>query len=103
MPAGAWRDIVTRLESTPEWKLCLEIEPASWVRLAADDSEAFTKTKHLLTARSSLPRLEMVGGTFAQPYGWAMTGESNIRQLVRGLEVIRESFPGLSVDTYAVQ
>jgi alpha-mannosidase len=103
MPAGAWRDIVNRLESTPEWKLCLDIEPASWVRLAEDDPEAFARIRDLLNASGSPERLEMVAGTFAQPYGWAMTGESNIRQLVRGLEVIRASFPGLAVDTYATQ
>ena len=103
MPAGAWRDIVTRLASTPDWKLCLDIEPASWARLAEDDPEAFAQVKSYLHTPYSHPRVEMVGGTFAQPYGWAMTGESNIRQLIRGLEVIRESFPGLAVDTYAVQ
>lgn len=102
MPSGAWRDIVTRLDVTPEWKLCLEIEPASWRALAQQDIEAYARLTHYLRA-SDDPRVEMVGGTFAQPYGWAITGESNIRQLVRGLEVIHESFPGLTVDTYAVQ
>jgi len=103
MPAGAWRDIVTRLQSTPDWKLCLDIEPASWTRLAEDDPDAFVLLKRFLTAAKTPGRVEMVGGTFAQPYGWAMTGESNIRQLVRGLQVIRESFPGLAVNTYAMQ
>ena len=103
MPAGAWRDIVTRLETTPDWKLCLEIEPASWVRLAEDDPDAFLLLSRFLNSATAPARVEMVGGTFAQPYGWAMTGESNIRQLVRGLQVIRESFPGLTVDTYAMQ
>jgi alpha-mannosidase len=101
MPPGSWRDIVTRLDATPGWKLCLEIEPASWRALAERDIEAYARLTRYL--RAERPRVEMVGGTFAQPYGWAVSGESNIRQLVRGLEVIHESFPGLTVDTYAMQ
>lgn len=103
MPAGAWRDIVTRLQTTPAWKLCLDIEAASWTHVAEEDPQSYEKIKQYLTASPLSARLEMVGGTFSQPYGWAITGESNIRQLVRGLEVIRASFPGLAIDTYAVQ
>jgi alpha-mannosidase len=103
MPAGAWRDIVTRLWATPSWKLCLDIEPASWRYVAEQDPESFEQIKQYLNQPPAAARLEMVGGTFSQPYGWALTGESNIRQLVRGLEIIRATFPGLPVDTYAVQ
>jgi alpha-mannosidase len=104
MPAGAWRDIVTRLNSTPDWKLCLDIEAASWRVLAERDPQSYAQiSEYVKQVGSAWPRVEMVGGTFSQPYGWAMTGESNIRQLVRGLEVIRESFPGLKVKTYAMQ
>ena len=103
MPAGAWRDIVTRLDETPDWKLCLDIEPASWERLGDTDPESLARIRQYLHQPSDSPRVEMVGGTFAQPYGWALSGESNIRQLVRGLEVIRQAFPGLKVETYAMQ
>ncbi len=101
MPSGAWRDILTRIGSTPEWKLCLDIEAASWKALKNRDPQSYAKITEHLNEPSA--RVEMVGGTFSQPYGWALTGESNIRQLVRGLEVIRESFPDLKVNTYAVQ
>ena len=30
MPAGSWRDILNTLRDLPDWKLCLDIEPASW-------------------------------------------------------------------------
>ena len=103
MPAGAWRDIVTRLQTTPAWKLCLDIEAESWSRVAERDPESFEEIKQYLNQPPDSARVEMVSGTFSQPYGWAVTGESNIRQLVRGLEVIRASFPGLTIDTYAVQ
>jgi alpha-mannosidase len=103
MPAGAWRDIVTRLDSTPDWKLCLDIEAVSWHALLEQDPESYARMTKFLRQPPASARVEMVGGTFSQPYGWAISGESNIRQLVRGLEVIRESFPGLPVDTYAMQ
>jgi len=35
----------------------------------------------------------MLSVTFAQPYGWGIGGESNIRQLMRGIELTREYFP----------
>jgi alpha-mannosidase len=47
--------------------------------------------------------VEVVNGTFAQPFGWAQGGESNIRQLLRGREVIRQHFPNAVIETYAVQ
>lgn len=103
MPAGAWRDIVTRLDLTPNWKLCLDIEAVSWRALAEQDPESYGRMTKFLRQPPKSARVEMVGGTFSQPYGWAISGESNIRQLVRGLEVIRQSFPGLPVDTYAMQ
>ena len=45
----------------------------------------------------------MCNGTFAQPFGWAKGGESNIRQLLRGREVIRSAFSACVIETYAVQ
>ncbi len=44
-----------------------------------------------------------MNGTFSQPFGWAQGGESNIRQLLRGREIILEHFPNTVIDTYAVQ
>ena len=54
------------------------------------------------TARSNA-RVEMVNGTFSQPFGWAQGGESNIRQLLRGRDIIHEHFPNAVIETYAVQ
>ena len=100
MPPGSWRDVLSALREFPDWKISLDIEPDSWAVLRREDPESFAELGRLLAEGS---RVEMVGGTFAQPYGWAVSGESNIRQLQRGLRVIREAFPGLRVDTYAVQ
>ena len=103
MPPGSWRDILSALDQFPSWKINLDIEASSWEVLRRDDPEAFARLASLLADTSPSARVEMVGGTFAQPYGWAISGESNIRQLQRGLEVIRASFPDLPVVTYAVQ
>lgn len=103
MPVGAWRDILNVLRERPDWKLCLDIEAASWVRLKAEDPASFAELASLLASPREAARLEMVNGTFAQPFGWAVTGESNIRQFLRGRERIQESFPGVPVDTYATQ
>jgi len=103
MPAGSWRDILNTLRAVPQWKLCLDIEPASWAVLRRQDPAAYREIQQLLARPAVDARLEMVNGTFAQPFGWANGGESNIRQITRGLEVIREHFPDTAVETYAVQ
>lgn len=103
MPAGSWRDILNALREFPHWKLCLDIEPASWDVLKREDPQAYLELKAYLDKQPVDARIEIVNGTFGQPYGWANGGESNIRQIVRGLEIIRTHFPAATVETYAVQ
>jgi alpha-mannosidase len=103
MPEGCWRDILQAMERHPEWKLSLDVEADSWSVLERQDSATLRRLIELLNQSTPTPRVEMTGGTFSQPYGWAISGESNIRQMARGLELIHRSFPGLRVETYAVQ
>ncbi|MGC2401421.1 MAG: glycoside hydrolase family 38 C-terminal domain-containing protein [Acidobacteriaceae bacterium] len=103
MPAGCWRDILSALREFPDWKLSFDVEPSSWKVLRQEDPQAYEELAGYLKNNTSNSRTEMVGGTFAQPYGWAISGESNIRQLQRGLQIIREHFPDSRVVTYAVQ
>jgi alpha-mannosidase len=103
MPMGSWRDILNALRDLPEWKLSLDIEPNSWAELLRRDPEAFSEMKSYLADTGRDARIEMVGCTFAQPYGWAIGGESNIRQLQRGCQVIRHNFQAAELTTYAVQ
>ncbi len=103
MPAGAWRDILNTMRAVPHWKLCLDIEPASWDVLLRDDPDAYYELKSYLDQPALDARVEMVAGTFSQPYGWAISGESNIRQLTRGSAIIRRHFPKTRLITYAVQ
>jgi hypothetical protein len=101
MPSGCWRDIVDALDRNPDWKLSFDVEAGTWAALRREDPATYERVRDLLNVPNG--RLEITGGTFAQPYGWAISGESNIRQLQRGLEVIREHFPQVRVQTYAVQ
>ena len=104
MPAGSWRDVLNTLRDLPQWKVSLDIEPISWDLLRRQDPEAYEEWKSLLdNNKSAESRVEMVGFTFAQPYGWVINGESNVRQLLRGRQVILRHFPHTAVVTYAVQ
>jgi alpha-mannosidase len=103
MPPGSWRDILSAMKRFPDWKLSLDIEPSSWEALKREDPQAFEELGSYLEDHSMSRRIEMVAGTFAQPYGWAIGGESNIRQMQRGLQVIHQQYPSASVTTYAVQ
>lgn len=103
MPAGSWRDILEALQKWPEWKLSLDIEPGSWEVLGREDPEAYREMQQYLADSRVSARVTLTGGTFAQPYGWAISGESNIRQLQRGLQVVHKHFPSAEVNVYAVQ
>src|SRR5262245_38552048 len=68
MPPGSWRDILNTLRDLPKWKLCLDIEPASWDALKLEDPTAFAELKTYLDKQPLDARIEFVNGTFAQPF-----------------------------------
>lgn len=103
MPLGSIRDILREMERKPGWKVSLEIEPFSWDPLRRRDPDAYRRLQQALQDQSPQGRLEIVSGSYAQPYCWAIGGESNIRQLLYGLALNQEHFPGVIIDTYAVQ
>ena len=102
MPLGAWRDILQTLRRRPDWKLALDIEPVSWAVLRRTDPDSYAELQDYLADQTADARLEVVAASYAQPFAWAIGGESNIRHLLRGREIVREHFPDLRVDTYAV-
>ena len=103
MPPGCWRDIIEALKSYPEWKISLDIEAESWDYLQERDSMAYMEIREMLKDQSVASRLEMVAGSYGQPYGWVIDGESNIRHIQMGIAAIRKHFPWLEIKTYAVQ
>ncbi|MBM3187341.1 MAG: glycoside hydrolase [Chloroflexi bacterium] len=103
MPLGAVRDVLQELRYKPWWKVSLEVEPFSWEYLRRRDPEVYRWLQEALKDQQPEARLEMVSGAYAQPFCWAFGGESNIRQLIVGRQVIHDHFPEATVDTYAVQ
>ena len=103
MPLGCWRDILDQLNLHPEWRLSIDVEPISWDYLKSRDPRSYAEFVALTRDASDQARVEIVAGSYAQPYGWITDGESNIRHLTMGLAAIRRHFPWIKVDTYAVQ
>src|SRR5437773_633650 len=60
MPAGSWRDILNAMRAIPEWKISLDIEPASWDDLRREDPQAYGELRSLLEDRAVNARVEMV-------------------------------------------
>ncbi len=103
MPPDSLRNVLDGLDKYPQWKVSFEIEPYSWAVFAKSDPQAVDRLRRLLADSSPAARVEMVSGAYAQPYAWNVSGESNIRHIAYGLAELRAVFPGLVVDTYAVQ
>ena len=103
MPLGCWRDILEMLRMCPEWKLSVDVEPISWEFLMSRDPAAYDEIREMLRDQSIGSRLEMVSGSYAQPYGWITDGESNIRHITMGIDLLKKHFPWMEVKTYAVQ
>jgi alpha-mannosidase len=103
MPPDSLRNVLDGLDKFPEWKVSFEIEPYSWTAFAKTDPASIERLRKFLADPSPTARVEIVSGAHGQPYAWNASGESNIRHLAYGLAELRAVFPGLVVDTYAVQ
>ncbi|MFT4143966.1 MAG: hypothetical protein QM644_05870 [Mobilitalea sp.] len=103
MPVGSWEDILDAMERHPEWKISLEIEPESWEHLRIYEYEVYKRLQEFVSDKATSHRVEFISGSYGQPFCWAINGESNIRQLVRGVEVLQQHFNNVVVDSYAVQ
>ena len=103
MPPGAWEDILDALERYPEWKISLEIEPESFDYLRIHDYQVYKRLQDFLSKEETGDRIEFISGSYGQPFCWAIGGESNIRHLILGNELLQKHFKGVSIDTYAVQ
>ena len=103
MPFGCWPDILRVFRQNPEWKVSIEVEPVSWDHVRLHDPETYEALRAGMFNRERADRVEFVAGTYAQPYGWNIGGESMIRQLVYGIRLNRRHFPDMDIDTYAVQ
>lgn len=103
MAPGSVADVLHGLEANPNWKVELEIEPISFEHLRRNEPDVFYKLKEFVEAPYDEVRVELPSAGYAQPFCWAINGESIIRQLVYGKRLIDKAFPKATVDTYAVQ
>lgn len=100
MPFGSIRDILDTMKEIPDWKIHLDIEPVSFDYLKERDLEAYEELSEYINKGE---RAEIVAGTYGQPYGWITDGESFIRHLILGREVLKKHYPNINIETYAVQ
>ncbi len=73
-------------DRAPHIKTCLEMDARAYEKIAEDFPEVAARLKGYLAAG----QLELIGGTYGQPMGTTVSGESNIRQIVLGREAIRQ-------------
>ncbi len=64
-----------------------EVGGSCWVRLGINEPEYLEELKKHLQDGS----IEIAGGTWCEPFGLIVSGESNIRQMLYGLEAIKEN------------
>jgi len=100
-PASFTQFMVDAMKANPDWKLNLEIEPATWDFARTNTPEAYAAFKQLAEDQSTSGRVEFINPAYAQSYFWNCSGESIIQQLERGIEKIHEHFPNAQFLTYS--
>ena len=103
MPVGSWQDILEALDRLPGWTVSLDVEPDSYEWVKRNDYEVYLRLREFVENEETGKRIEFLNGCYAQPFCWAIDGESVIRQMVRGIAIIKKHFPTAEVDTYSVQ
>lgn len=98
--SAALGEILTLLDRYPVYRATLELESALWEELLADPQQAALLAH--LRERVSEGRVELVGGTYSQPFMYPNDGESIIRQFTIGLGIVERGFGSRPI-TYAAQ
>ena len=80
-------DAMGMADLAPHVKTCLELDARAYEFMAEKFPEVAARLKQYLAD----DKIELIGGTYAQPMGTMFSGESNIRQLVYGRETIRKA------------
>jgi Glycosyl hydrolases family 38 N-terminal domain len=87
------------LEQWPELKVCLDFDSYAY-EVMADEDAAFVYSK--LKGYVDTGRIELVGGTYSQPFPEVISWLSNILQYVEGRSVVRKIF-GREVDSFIAE
>jgi alpha-mannosidase len=88
-------DAMEMADREPHVKTCMNFDARAVEFLAEKFPEVAERMKRYLAAG----KVELIGGTYGQPMGTTVGGESNIRQLVVGRELIRKTL-GYEVATF---
>ena len=80
-------DAMELADRPPHAKTCLNLDARAYEFMAEKFPEVTERLKKYLAAG----KVELIGGTYGQPMGTTISGESNIRQIVVGREVIRQT------------
>ena len=81
------RDMLELVESTGT-RGCANFDGVGYEKLAAEDPEALAELRAAVEAGT----IEIVGGSYGQPYGLFHGGESNVRQRIFGVRTVRRLF-----------
>lgn len=88
-----------QLEKHPDWRLGLEIEPETWDTVLVQTPEEYKRFQQHMAGK----QLEYTNPSYAQSYLYCIQGESIIRQFQMGMQLLQKHFPGLRMQTYAVE
>ncbi len=80
-------DAMEIVDLAPHVKTCINLDAKAYELIAEKFPEVANRLKDYLAAG----KLELIGGTYGQPMGTTIGGESNIRQIVLGYEAIRKA------------
>ena len=80
-------DAMEMADRPPHAKTCINLDARAYELMAEKFPEVTERLKRYLAAG----KVELIGGTYGQPMGTTISGESNVRQIVLGRNVIRRS------------
>ncbi len=84
VPRWLREHVFRRLDSLPDYKVCLEIEAATFEYWQRRDPQLLTE----IADRIARGQIEIADGTYAQPYGHILGHESIVRQFLYGQEIV---------------
>ncbi len=94
--AASIADSLTMADYSPSVKTGMNLDALAYEMVVAHYPELVERLKRYLDDG----RVEIIGGTFGQPMGSMVSGESNLRQLVVGQQTIRAALGGRGVAVF---
>ena len=88
-------DCLAMADYTPSVKTCINLDALAYAMVAESYPDIAKRLKQYLKDG----KVEIIGGTYGQPMGSMVSGESNIRQLVVGQQTIQKSL-GVLVSSF---